>query len=223
MGGGSEVGISLASRLQLWPVLAVLLAIGVRAWVAVDQQVVFNDGPQYMASARLFAEGQLGAALAGPFHPLTAFLIAVTSSLFGIGLETAGRILSVLSGGVAAAALYLLARDQFDERVALVSALIFAVHPQLVEAASNVQSDGIYLALLLVGALLAWRALLSGRFVHGLGAGVASGLAYLARPEGLAVGVILGMWLIADAVSRRTSWRRLMSVGARRPASHSPP
>jgi len=214
MGGGSEAAVSLAGRPQLWPVLAVLLAIGVRAWVAIDQQVVFNDGPQFMASARLFAEGQFGAALAGPFHPLTAFLMAVTSSLTGVGLETAGRMLSVVSGGVATAALYLLARALFDERVALVSALVFAVHPQLVEAASNVQSDGIYLALLLVGALLAWRALQSGRFVHGLGAGVVSGLAYLARPEGLAVGVVLGIWLMVAAVSRGRSWRRLISVGA---------
>jgi len=214
MADGSNAAVSLASERYLWPALAALLAIAVRAWLSIDQEVVFNDGPEFMAAARLFTEGKFGAALADPYHPLTAFLIAVTSFVPGVGLETAGRILSVLSGGVGAAALYLLARDQFDESVALVSALVFAVHPQIVEAASNVQSDGIYLALLLVGALLAWRALRSGRFVHGLGAGVVSGLAYLARPEGLVVGVVLGLWLIVDAVSRRISWRRLISVGA---------
>jgi 4-amino-4-deoxy-L-arabinose transferase-like glycosyltransferase len=192
----------------------VLLALGLRAWVAVDQEILMGDAPRFLAAAQLFLDGEFRAALAYDYHPLTAVLIALTSLATGVGLESAGLIVSVLSGGIATAALYVLARDPFGERVALVAALLFAVHPQIVKAATGVQSDGLHLAFFLVGALLAWRALEKGRFLDALGAGILCGLAYLTRPEGLAVGVVLGGWLVVDLARRRISWRRFGRVAA---------
>ena len=192
----------------------VLLALGLRAWVAIDQEILINDAPRFLAAAQLFLDGEFRAALAYDYHPLTAVLIALTSLATGVGLESAGLIVSVLSGGIATAALYVLARDPFGERVALVAALLFAVHPGIVEVATSVQSDGLHLAFLLVGALLAWRALEKGRFFDAIGAGILCGLAYLTRPEGLAVGVVLGGWLVVDLARRRISWRRFGTVAA---------
>lgn len=214
MASGSELSVSLAARRRLWPGLIVLLALGIRAWVAVDQEILISDAPRFLAAAQLFLDGEFRAALQGHYHPLTAVLIALTSLATGVGLESAGLIVSVLSGGIATAALYLLARNQFGERVALVAALLFAVHPQIAEAATGVQSDGIHLAFFLVGALLAWRALEKGRFFDALGAGILCALAYLTRPEGLAIGVVLGGWLVVDLVRKRISWRRFGTVAA---------
>jgi len=212
MAGTSTAFDSLASGRRLWVVLVVLLALSIRAWVAIDQEILFNDGPEFLAVAQYLADGNFRAALANPYHPLTAILIALTSKLGGVGLESAGVIVSVLSGGVATAALYLLVRALFGTSLALLAALFFAVHPQLVEVASNVQSDGIHLALFLLGALLAWRALESKRFAHALGAGILCGLAYLTRPEGLAIGVVLGGWILVDLVRRRINGRQLASL-----------
>jgi 4-amino-4-deoxy-L-arabinose transferase-like glycosyltransferase len=192
----------------------VLLALGLRAWVAIDQEILISDAPLFLAVTQLFLDGEFRVALAHDYHPLTTVLIALTSLVTGVGPESAGLIVSVLSGGIATAALYLLARDQFGERVALVAALLFAVHPQIVEAATSVQSDGIHLAFFLVAALLAWRTLEKGRFFDALGAGILCGLAYLTRPEGLAVGVVLGGWLVVDLVRKRISWRRFGTVAA---------
>ncbi len=214
MAGGSELSVSLAGGRRLWPGLIVLLALGLRAWVAIDQEILINDAPRFLAAAQLLLDGEFRWALAYDYHPLTAVLIALTSLATGVGLESAGLVVSVLSGGIATAALYVLARDPFGERVALVAALLFAVHPQIVKAATNVQSDGVHLALFLVGALLAWRALEKGRFFDALGAGILCGLAYLTRPEGLLVGVVLGGWLVVDLLRRRISWRRFGTVAA---------
>jgi 4-amino-4-deoxy-L-arabinose transferase-like glycosyltransferase len=214
MAGGSQLSFSLAGGRRLWPGLIVLLALGLRAWVAIDQEVLISDAPRFLAAAQLFLDGEFRVALAEAYHPLTAVLIALTSLAAGIGLESAGLIVSVLSGGIATAALYLLARNQFGERVALVAALLFAVHPQIVEAATSVQSDGLHLAFFLVGALLAWRALEKGRFFDAFGAGILCALAYLTRPEGLAIGVVLGGWLVVDLVRKRISWRRFGTVAA---------
>jgi hypothetical protein len=80
----------------------------------------------------------------------------------------------------------------------------------MVAASSNVQSDGLHLALFLIGALLVWRALERGTLRYGVGAGIVCGLAYLTRPEGLAVGVVLGGWLLADLATKRIGWQRFL-------------
>ena len=214
MADGSRSALALARGRGLGPALIVLLAVGVRAWVAGDQEIMFNDGPEFLGVAQLLLQGEFREALSDPYHPLTAISIALTSAVSGMGLESSGIAVSVLSGGVATAALYLLTRDLFGQRVALVAALLFAVHPEMVEVSSNVQSDGLHLALFLIGALLAWRALESGRFSHALGAGILCGLAYLTRPEGLAIGVILVGWLLLDLAWGRISWRGFISVTA---------
>ena len=47
-----------------------------------------------------------------------------------------------------------------------------------------------------------------------LGAGVASGLAFLTRPEGLMMGLLVLGWLVAGLVSRRLNLRRSLAIGA---------
>ncbi|MFQ5515301.1 MAG: ArnT family glycosyltransferase [Myxococcota bacterium] len=187
-------------RHERWigPGLVVLLAVAVRSGAALHEPLLFDDGPRFLEAARLFFEGQTRSALAEAYHPLTSLLIALTASLFRIDLESAGRLISIGAGALGALALYALARRTFGERVALVSALLFAVFPRMVAASSNVQSDGLHLAFFLGGALLVWRVLEERRFLHSFAAGVLCGLAYLTRPEGLAVGLVLATWLLVD-------------------------
>ncbi len=192
--------------------LVVLLAVAVRARTAAHEALLFDDAPRFLASAQLFLDGEFGAALADAYHPLTSALMALAAWLFGVDLESAGVLLSVLSGGVAVAALYLLARDGFGEKVALVAALLFAVHPRTVAVASNVQSDGLHLAFFVSAALCAWRALMRGHVGYSLAAGVLCGLAYLTRPEGLAVAVVLALGLVVMRLRGSISWQHLARV-----------
>ena len=183
-----------------------LLGIALRAIASALEGDIFNDGPVFISAAESLARGDLDGLLRSPQHPVTSSLIAALSASTTLDPETAGRVLSVGFGGAAGALLYGLARDQFGARIALVAGLLFAIHPRLIATASNVQSDGIYLFPLLLAAWLAWRALEAGRTGAALGAGLACGLAFLTRPEGVSVGVVLLAWLGLDALCAIVRW-----------------
>lgn len=192
----------------------VALALAARALSAAFEPILFNDGPRFIELAEAFESGDLRRALAHDFPPLTSLLMLALAAPTGIGLELAGKLVSVLSGGVAVAALYLLAREWVGTRGALIAGLLFAVHPRMVAVGRSVQSDGLHLALFLVAVLLAWRALASRRPSRALASGLACGLAYLARPEGLAVAVVTAVWLGADVLGHRLALRRAVALAA---------
>ena len=192
----------------------VLLAVLARALEAIQQPRLFNDGPRFVAMAENFARREWWAALGDAFHPLTAFVMAVLGSLLPVSFETAGQLANVLAGGAGAWALWGLTRDQFGDRVALAGAIVFALQPRLVASSSGVQSDGIHLALFLLGAWASWRALERRGAVLAALAGLLCGLAYLTRPEGLVVAAVFGLWLGVDALRRRLSWGSALTLGA---------
>ncbi|MEE8557438.1 MAG: glycosyltransferase family 39 protein [Myxococcota bacterium] len=193
------------NRTQLWHLgLVVGLALVVRGrWGLAD--LIHNDGPEFVRMAEALGRGDLGEALSHPFHPLTSALMALLHSAVGLSLEGAGRLVSVLSGGLGAGALYLVARAGMPPPTALVAGLLFAVHPRLVDVSTSVQSDALHLALVLVASLLAWRGLQGHRTGAVLGSGLVCGLAYLTRPEGLLVAMVFGLALCAVALARRIS------------------
>jgi hypothetical protein len=181
------------------------LSLLVRGIASLREQLLFGDAPYFISIARAFGAGHWEAALAQDHHPLTSLLMAAVAALSAVDLETAGRVVSVASGGIAVGALYLFARSAFDRTTALVAGLLLAGHPRTVAVSSSVQSDGLYLALFLLGVLGTWRALERGRSLPALGAAIACGLAYLTRPEGLAVGLVFLGWLWADWLRGRVA------------------
>jgi 4-amino-4-deoxy-L-arabinose transferase-like glycosyltransferase len=170
-----------------------------RALVAVRTQVIFDDGPDFIAIARAMARGDFGSALAHPFHPLYSMLIWLTPGSAG-SEEAVGVGWSVMAGVATVLLLWWLLRPLFGPRVAVTGALLLAAHPYAVRISADVQSDTVYLAFFLLGLGLVQRA--GARADAGLAfaAGVASSLAYLTRPEGvgiLAIGIaaMSGGWV----------------------------
>jgi 4-amino-4-deoxy-L-arabinose transferase-like glycosyltransferase len=193
--------------------LAVALALGVRAVAAFSEELIFNDGPEFVRIAEAFTRGDFHEGLARPFHPLTSGLMAGLHLATGMSLETAGRMLSVVAGGVGAAALYALGRLGWGPAVALSAALLFAVHPRMVDVGSSVQSDGLHLALALGAVVLGWLALARHQLRSALWAGVLSGCAYVTRPEGLAVAAVFGVGLGSALLVRRVRVGRGLALG----------
>ncbi len=194
-GQGADVG-----PLRLALPLIFLLAIVLRAVVAVRTSVIFEDGPYFLDIAQRFAAGDFAGALAHPYHPLYSALTAAVQPLFG-DFEKAALAVSVLSGSVAVAAAFVFLRDAFDTRVAAFGALAFAISPYAVRFSADVQSEGLYLACFVGALALLWRGIESGRSGTLFAAGLAAGFAYLTRPEGAGL-VVVGSLL-------------LMSVGGR--------
>jgi 4-amino-4-deoxy-L-arabinose transferase-like glycosyltransferase len=199
------------TRAETWGLgLLVLAALAVRCIHWWQNVLIFNDGPTFLALAQQMAAGRWSEALAHPFHPLYPFL-TLFAQFATSDWERAAAAVSIVSGAAAVAFLFLFLRSAFDRRSAWVGAAILVVHPRVVDFSSNVQSDGLYLALFLGAVALAWFALQTQRISLAGWAGVFIGLSYLTRPEGL------GLLLVASAlVLRRTfsgEWRWTRALG----------
>ncbi len=196
------------------PILLALLGLAALVrwlrWQAVA--VMFNDGPVFLALARAISEGSAQQALSHPFHPLYSALVAAARPFFG-GWEQAAVLVSIACGTGAVAALYFFVRWTHGEAAARIAAFLFAVHPAAIEYTGDIQSEGSYLLMLLLSAGFLWRGLRDRRPALALLGGVFSGLAYLARPEGLGIGLAVGALCGFEALRHRLSWRRAIALG----------
>jgi len=189
----------------------VLLALVVRVLVAFRTSVIFEDGPHFLDSAKRFATGDFAGALAHPYHPMYSALIAAVQPLVG-DFEVAALAVSVLGGTLAVAASFLFVRDAFDARSAALAAFLFAISPYAVRFTSDVQSEGVYLAFFVGGVALSWRGLATGRAGLLFAAGLAGGFAYLTRPEGAALVVVVGVLLLARGGAVRDRLRGIAAL-----------
>lgn len=206
-GAGGSQGTRVA-RPEAIAVAAIVLFAALLRTIRWEQNaVLFNDGPLFLELARVLQAGDLRLALAHPYHPLYAALIAALEPVAG-SLERAGAALSILGGSAAVLALWAFLRPAFGARSAWIGALLLAVHPRAVEYSGDVQSDGVYLALFLGSVACLWRALSRGSLPAAAAAGALSGLAYLTRPEGLGL-VLVAVGLGAlHVVTRQWSLSR---------------
>jgi len=195
---------------EAWLVLGLCALAGVlRAISALRTVAMFNDGPEFLAIAEAMARGDFALALADDYHPLYSLVTLVVWWLTGAGaperLASCAVAVSVVSGAVSVACLYAFLRDAFGRGVAWLGALALAVHPYATRFASDVQSDGLYLALFLAAAALLWCGLSRRSVALSAWAGAFSGLAYLTRPEGIGVamiGVAAAFVLVVRGIAR---------------------
>jgi 4-amino-4-deoxy-L-arabinose transferase-like glycosyltransferase len=115
-------------------------ALAVR-WIAITQNpVIANDASLYIKSARFYS---IGAYLEGfnvfprSFFPL---FIAFSHKIFGDWV-LAGQWVCTLFGALTVIPLYLLARQIFDEKVALLAAIFYIICPHLVRDSAEVLRD----------------------------------------------------------------------------------
>jgi len=175
--------------------------------------VIFNDGPVYIALARALTEGDVSSALLHPIHPLYPALIAGAWGMLsplGLSWEVVGGIVSISMGTAAVAALYAFVRSTFDGRTALLAALLFALHPAAIDNSANIQTEGLYLLLFFAGSAALYCALRDADLRWAAVAGLCSGLAYLTRPEGIAIVIVAGLFGLWRLAARR--WRPLRAL-----------
>jgi hypothetical protein len=190
--------------------LALLGFAAALRWLMWSRTVtLFNDGPEFLQLAKSAAAGQWDAVLSHPYHPLYSLLVAGVHAV-GFDWESAGVLVGVVGGTVAVAFLFLFLREAFGAQAAWIGASLLAVHSRAVEFSSDVQSDGVYLGFFMAGVWFGWRAWTRRSVRCAAAAGIASGLAYLTRPEGLGLACVLivlvglewlrGSWRLASAL-----------------------
>jgi len=151
--------------------------------------VIENEGAVYASLAENLLSGKGYVAVLGTgeflnFPPLYPVLIASILPLVGEA-ERAARFISVIAGTLVTVPAYLVAFTLYGPVTARIAAILIALHPLLIGYSAAVYSETTYLLFLMLGVYFVLRA----QELHGHGssalAGIAFGLAYLVRAEGL--------------------------------------
>lgn len=195
-------------------------AVALRLILLPRGAVINGDGVYYATLAHHLADGQVSDGISGYWSPLYPALVAL-ASLVVSNLETAGRLVSVFAGGAVVVPTFVLARQLFDRRTALLAAGVVAVHPALLESSTWVMTEAVYTLLLMSAIAMGWTALRSGHWAWFAATGAVFGLAYLTRPEAIGFaplfalfGVALGTRIGADAGLRTRAARAVLALAA---------
>lgn len=210
-----------AQRFALAVLAAVLVGLAIRATIGLTDDAPATDETAYLRSGVALVEGDGFSREGHPelhFPPLIPFVLGMSSRVFG-DPHTGTVVLTCLASTALIVPLALLGRRVAGPRAGIATAWVAALAPGLSTSVVNrgAGSEAVYM-LLLVGAV--WLVVSSvdhhgaARAGRVAAAGGLVGLAYLTRPEGLFVGVPLGLAVIAvggrEGGDRR---HRLLSAG----------
>ncbi len=193
--------------LGLLAILVVAAAVRAVAWS--NTVVLFNDGPVFLGMARAIEAGRWAEVLAHPFHPLYPALIALVARV-PMDFEDAAIVVSIAGGLMSVLGIFLFVRRAFDRDLAWLAAWIVALHPWAVDFSSDVMSDGLYAGLYLLGFAALAATIEKPRLSRALGCGLAAGLAYLVRPEGVGLLVACALLLLVRASVNKADRKRTL-------------
>ena len=205
----------MARRSQAFLAIAVLGGLLLRiAWARSHSAVIEQEGAEYARIAQnlLAGRGYVGMFNHGPalaFPPLYPLLIAGVSLLTG-NAGAAAQWLNLVFGAVLVVPVFRLAEDRYGGRVALLAGGLVLCHPALLAGASSTNPEGIHLTLLMGGLLWLLRWLAHRRTRDGFAAGILLGLAYLVRPEAMAILLVSGLLGLLAAPRAGALWRPLV-------------
>ena len=171
----------------------VLLCLVPRAAMALRIPGICPDGVVYVNIARNIEAGDLRAA----FHEMAMNIYPVILVLLhrlGLDWDLAARIWGVVVSSLVVLPLWGWIRRAFDDRVALVACLLYAVHPKFIEWSPEAMRDQTFWLLFMLAIYWLWRAATEVRYGCFLAAGVAIALASLTRIEGMFLLVPLTLW-----------------------------
>ncbi|GEM_PF-1992775 len=194
--------------------VSMLLLVVVRLIAWHNTALISRDSILYVELARDWLSGAYLKALRHPYHPLYPLLIALATKVFGVSPEPAAVVVSIAASALTLPALTVLFGRYRRRRVLSLALLFFCVSPFFIRYAADILSEPVYLCC------VAWAAAL---FVKGMGVsdpvpgragwfflgGLAVGLAYLTRPEGLVAGITAGIWLLTffkDLSLKKIAW-----------------
>jgi hypothetical protein len=173
--------------------LLVLVCLVLRAWMAIRWDIVWPDSVAYIQSAAALERGdprplieQFGLNI----YPM------ILAALHGAGLdwEVAGEGWSVLMASLTVLPLFGWLRRQFDDRIAVIGCLLYAVHPKLMNSSPLIIRDPTFWFLLSLTLYCGWRAAVEVRLRWFLLAGLAWALAIHTRSEGWLLIIPLTLW-----------------------------
>lgn len=205
--------------------LLVLLGVGLHVWMIGHTAVVARDSIGYIRYAMLLEQLPWTEAIRKmEQHPLyPAYLLAVSVPVRALAGGTTAAAMSLscqIASSLAAVLLvfpmYYLGRALFDRRTGFWGAMLFQCLPICVQVTSDGLSDALFLLLTTTGLCFAVVAMQRRSGWAFLLAGLATGLAYLTRPEGalVAVAALLVLGAVQWRPQLRWTWRQGLTGAA---------
>ena len=193
------------SQWQLGLVLLVAFITRIAWWIG-HVTAIENEGAEYARLAMNLRDGVGYVGMLGGeqvlFPPLYPTLIALFSLFVG-DPETAGRLVSLVAGLALVFAIHRITREIFGNSVALIGAILAALHPLLVGLSVTVYSESLSAALISLGLYATIRMIRQPSFGRSTVVGLLFGVAYLARPEGLVFAMIAAAFVAIAAIRQR--------------------
>jgi len=190
---------------RIWlPALLLLAALLPRALMAWKLDVICTDGALYLELAQALDRGDLQRGLQEMNLNVYPAVLVLMHRL-GFGWELGAEVWGVLAASLTVLPLFGWIRRQFDDRVATVACMLYAVHPKLIGWSPEIIRDPTFWLLFTLGLYLTWRAVTEVRLGLFLAAGATITMAALTRVEGLFLVIPLALW---------TVWRwRALEIG----------
>jgi hypothetical protein len=202
-----------------------LLAMVIRVWHISHTEVTARDGVGFIRYAwdleRLPWKQVFRSNPHPPLYPLTILGVSFpTRQLMHaddvLAMQVSAQTASALAGVLLVIPMFLLGRDLVGSRSAFWATALFQCLPASSRVLSDALSEGVWLLLTATALLAALRGFRNQSWIAFGISGVCSGLAYLARPEGIMVGMAIGAVLVgAQFASRwRRPWPRVLGCAA---------
>jgi hypothetical protein len=169
------------------------VAFLVRVVSALGSVVFGTDSCHYLLMADWMREGRFGEALALAYHPMFSLLIAALR-IVPLSTEQAGTALTVVLGSAATLPLYRTALAVFGRPVAVLTALLYAFNPFIIEVQSDPMTEGTYMFFLFSSLWLTLRMIEEPSLEGGIVLGMTAAAAFLTRPEGIEAIVYALFW-----------------------------
>jgi hypothetical protein len=206
LGAGPAESLPCRGRLLA---LLVLLALLPRAAFALYWNQLWTDSVTFHNASLALAHGDLREGfreLGLNIYPLILWGLRAT----GLPWEQTAEWWSVALASAAVLPLFGWVRRQFDDRVATVACLLYAVHGKLIAMSCLVIRDPTFWFLFLLTLYLMWRAISELRWRYFLLGGLALMLSAHLRTEGWLLVLPLALWSLCRWPSAAGARRRLI-------------
>ncbi len=195
----------------IWILL--IISISVRIYLGFFTYIIKNDSVAFMQNAKYFADGDFLSGLRHDFHPLYSFLMAVLYKAIP-DMELSGTIVSISFGTLTVIVFYLIGKSVFGRKVSFVSSVVLALHPYAVRFSVDIISESTYFFFFISALGLGFFAIVKRKHYLFALAGISSAFAYLVRPEGIGIIIIVTGWcILKDLTKFKMVWKeKIVSI-----------
>ena len=195
MSEGVSSYLKNANRDYLAIFLLIALAAAVRIYLYSVTSIISRDGVTFLSLAEYFYGGDFAEGLSHDYHPAYPMLIGALFYPLK-DFQLAGQMISIVAGSLLVLPVFYLGKGLFNETIGFGAGVLVVFHPYLVRFSTDVLSDSLYILFFITGICIGWRALGKRKPLYFFLTGVSTALAYLTRPEGVGILVVLGFWAL---------------------------